>query len=1141
MQPRRTRDGKPFHRSFHSEGLRIPGRFSAWIMLAAALAVTLPRAATAQVLYGSLVGNVTDSSGSAIVGASVDATNTQTGVARLATTNGSGAYQMTDLAPGTYRVSIEAATFAKTVSNGVAVRANSVLRLDAQLHPATLGQTVTVTGAPPELQTDSAAVTSNLESAQLENIVAGPGAGMRNFQSIYQILPGFTPPTRDHSEAGNPGDTLFTNVNGVSGSNNNTRIDGVSDIYAWLPEIAAYAPSTEAIASVNVVTNSFDAEQGFASGSVVNVTTKSGTNSFHGAAWEYNTISALEAKPYFLPANKANPKYILNQFGANFGGPIRKNKAFFFANWERVRRSQAVSGFQTIPTQAMLGGDFSAISTRIYDPTTGNADGSGRTQFQNNTIPAGRISYAASQMIKLMPTPNVTTSGLSNNYFVATDAQYTRDNIDSRVDWVPSSKSTIFGRYGIQKANLFDPQALGKAGGNTLDGGQPGNAPSIIQSVGIGGTYAFLPDLLLDANVGFLRQGMSAQNTDIGTNYGLDYLKIPGTNGTSRLTGGFPRFTMSSLSSIGNPSNSNPFQFRDNTYTSAVNVSWNKGSHSMRFGGEFQHYALNHFQPQNTVGPRGGFSFSGGVTALKGGASPNGFNSWADFLLGLPQTIQKDTQFLNPAAIRENVWAFYARDQWRISSRLTFNYGLRYEVYPLAKTDHTGLYIFNPADGNIYIGGVNGVPRNSGVDVGHGILGPRVGLAFRVDSKTVLRAGYGLSANPDSYRNVLTSYPSVISLTLQGNTTYIPAGSLTTGIPSVTPPNISSGKINLAQQGTPHGTLGATTLPLKYRRGYYESYNAAVERELPGVTVQATYVGNLIIREVPGLNINAAPPGGGVAGRPLNQSLGISASITSEIPIGTGHYNALQIQTKHRFANGGSVGANYTWSRSMNDYGDQSDGSSSLFVAYLPDYYRNRGVSGFDRTHNFELFGNYKLPIGAGGTWMRGGVAGYLLEGWGLAGSLSRASGTPFTVTASSASLNAPGSSQFADQLVSKVKILGGHDSTHPYFDPADFADPAVAIKAAGGQARFGTASRNSVRGPGLFNLSTSLSRTFSITERFKMLFRADAFNLTNTPSFSNPGANVSSVTQTSLNGFGIISGTSNNNRQLTLSAKVSF
>lgn len=1141
----------------------------------------------AQVLYGTLVGNVSDASGAAVVGATVVATDVATGVAKTGITDGSGIYRLSDLGAGTYNISITANTFAGTMGHGIIIQTNTETRFDAQMQPAAVGQTVTVTGAPPELQTDTAIVSSELEAAQVQNLITTPGTNMRNFQSLYMTLPGFTPPTTDHSEAGNPGDTLFVSVNGVTGANNNTRIDGVSDIYAWLPEIAAYSPSVEAIGSVNVVTNSFNAEQGFASGAVINVTTKSGTNHFHGSAWEYNLDSALEAKTFFVPATQRIPKYIMNQFGANYGGPIRKDKAFFFANWERTRRAQAVytTSLAAVPTAGMLTGDFSALPTKIYDPQTGNPDGTGRTQFSYNgvlnVIPPSRISYAAQQMVKLMTVavPNVgsATSDL-NNFFGSASAEYTRDNIDTRVDYNLSTKSTIFGRYGIQKSILFDPQEFGPAGGNTFDGGQPGNAPSIIQSVGIGGTHTFRANLLLDANIGWLRQGLAAKNTDIGTNWGLTYFNIPGTNGTCSLCGGMPRFSFSNgLSSLGNPNNSNPFQFRDNTYLGAANLSWIKGKHSTRYGMEIQHYAINHFQPQNTYGPRGGFNFSGGLTADNGVTTPDAFTPWADFLLGLPQLVEKDTQYLNPATVRENVWAFYAQDQWQLTEKLTVNYGVRYEVYPIAKRDHSGLDIFDPNDGNLYVEGSSGVPASAKVNTGKGMVVPRIGIAYRFDQKTVVRAGFGISTNPDSYRNVLTSYPSVVSQTLQGATQYVSPivngapDTFSVGIPSLPPPTLSpsSPKVALGSLGTPAGTLGATTLPLNYRRGYYETYNLAVERELPEqVTLNATYVGDTIIREVPGININAnQQPGQTVAqepfntagGNPVYATNGISAGITSEIPMGTGHYNGLQTQLKRRFSGDGSFGVNYTYSRASNDYGDQADGSSSLTVAALPYWRLNRARAGFDRKHNLEAFGNYTLPIGRGKSFLPGGPAGYILGGWGLSGVLSRESGTPFTVTGSGSSLSANGSTQFADVVSQSNMILGGHDANHPYFNTANFQDPSVTQKAASGGSscststptlaalcRFGTAGRNSLRGPGLFNLSTSVSRTFPITERFSFIFRGEAFNLTNTPQFNNPGANASAVTVsngvTKLNGFGIISGVpANSSRELRFSGRVTF
>ena len=1148
------------------------------VLFACALLMLAAVSAQAQILYGTLLGRVSDTTGASVAGATLVLTDTATNTSKTTMADASGDYRFSNVEPGTYSLTVSAKTFGKVQSQGIDILANTEQRFDPQLKPATVGQVVTVNAAPPDLQTDTANVTSELETQEVQTLVTTAGLNMRNFQSLFVVLPGFSPPGEQHSESGNPADTMMFNANGVSGSNNSTRIDGVSDIYPWLPEITAYTPSTEAVAAVNVQTNSMNAEQGFASGASVNVTTKSGTNKYHGTAWEYNMISALMAKPFFFTATTANrglvPKYILNQFGANYGGPIKRNKAFIFGNWERTRRSAALSNFQTVPSAAMIAGNFTGITTNgttpvvLYDPATGNADGTGRTPFLNNVIPAGRISYAASQMIKLLTAdgPNVASanllsaSGINNDFFGAADGEYTRDNVDTRVDYNASSKSTIFGRYGFQKTLLFDPQTLGAAGGTTFDGGQPGTAPSFVQSIGIGGTYTFQPNLLLDANVGYLRQGMAAKNTDLGVDWGTSYFNIPGTNGSCSLCGGLPRFVFSGLSNLGNQNVSNPFQFRDNTYVSAANLSWNKAKHSTRYGMEFDRFAINHFQPQNTSGPRGGLNFTGGLTTLTGGAAADVFNSWADFLLGLPQLVQKDTQYLNPATSRESVWAFYAQDQWRATEKFTINYGVRYEIYPISTRDHSGLDIFNPADGNLYVEGSAGVPSGVKIQTGKGVISPRLGLAYRIDSKTVVRAGFGLSSNPDSYRNVLTTYPSVVSQTIQGATgtvspliNNVPVTTVT-GIPLLTPPTLSpsSPSIALGSLGTPAGSLGATTLPLNYRRGYYESYNAAFERQLPSqITFNATYVGELIIREVPGVNINGnTAPGQTNAGQPMKALYGITASITSEIPDGTGHYNALEAQAKKRFSGDSNVAINYTYSRAINDYGDQSDGESGLFTAMAAPYWRlNRGVAGFDRTHNIQIFGNYMVPFGKGQAHLQSGPAGFILGGWGLSGSLSRESGTPFTVTGSGGSLgpSTVGSSQFADVISKTNMILGGHNGngTGAYFNPANFQDPSVTQKAALGSScstsnvaacRFGTAGLHSLRGPGLTNPSLSVARTFAISERFGLVFRAEAFNLTNTPQFSNPNSSVTGGS------FGLITGTtSNSNRELRFSGRLNF
>lgn len=1081
------------------------------------------RSLNAQVLYGSLTGNVADTSGAAVPGASVTALQTATGFTKQTTADDHGVYLLTDLLPGAYRVTFTATSFGKVVQENVQLEANNTRRLDVTLQLAQVNQSVTVDASAPALQTDRADISTDLGASQVANLPLGVN---RNFQTLYKLVPGASPPIAAHSSAGNPTGALATNVNGGSDTANSTLIDGTADPNFWELNIIAYVPPAEAIETVNVVTGSFDAEQGQAGASVVNLVIKSGTNSFHGSAWEYNTDSDLKARNFFYYAAN-NPKNILNQFGLALGGPIVRNKLFFFVDWERYLLRQSVSGLQSVPTDALKQGNFSSVSTVIYNPFTGNSNGTGRSPFPGNTIPASLLSSAAMKMAGLIPEPNQ-GAGISNNYFAAASLRYNRDNADLKINYNPTDKISLFGRYSAEPTSIFDPQALGAAGGNTLDGGQPGNSPGLTQSAAAGANYNLTPHLLLDGNIGFTRQNLKSENSDITQNYGSNVLGIPGTNGPSTLQGGYPVFTISGFSSLGNASISSPFVFRDNEYLFAANLSWVKGSHSLRFGAAINRFQLNHFQAFQQYGVRGGFTFTGGLTALNGGPAPNAYNAWADFMLGLPQAMGKDYQYVNPGTGRESTYGFYARDQWQVTRKLTLSYGLRYELFPFPTRDHTGGANYDPTTNLAYIGGVNGVPENAGVNAGHGEFAPRLGLAYRLSNRTVIRSGFGINSDPYYFTYMIGIYPTTISQQLQGANSYSAAGSLATGLPAVVGPNLSQGSFPLPSN------VGTNAYPKNFDRGYVESYNFIVQTDLGhNVLAQAGYVGTHTVRAAAFVDINAAAPGGGTAGTPLYQLWGNANTINELEPFNGGSYNSLQTKMTKQVGSG-QVGAIYTFSRAI-DYADEEN--SSLMWAWAPMWGRDKALASYDRTHNFEAYSVYDLPFGKGKRWLTHGAAAAILGGWSVNAILSRMSGTPFSVSSSGTSVNAPGNSQTADQVLPSVQILGGHGPNSPYFNPAAFA-PVTAV-------RFGTSGRDILRGPGLFNLDASLIREFALTERLKLQFRAEAFGLTNTPQFSNPSATVSNATFsngviTSLNGYDIIS-SSTGERQLRFALRLSF
>jgi hypothetical protein len=1081
--------------------------------------------AQAQVLYGGLIGDVADPSRAVLPGATVTVTNRDTGLQRETTTDGSGAYSFRDLQPGTYELKVNLNGFKSYARAGLVVTLNAIARADVQLEVGGQTETVTVTAAKPLLQTERADVSTQLDSAQVTNLpISGNG---RNFQQLYKLIPGASTPVELHSDAGNPQRSLGTNFNGVSRSNNNTRLDGATVSYPWLPHIMAYVPPAEAVDTVNVVTNSFDAEQGMAGGAAVSVSIKSGTNAFHGTGHWFHTNSKMRAKNYFFSGTQI-PKNIQNQVGSTFGGPIKHNKLFFFANWERTARRQTASANRTVPNDALRRGDFSGTGTVIYDPATGNANGTGRQPFPGGIIPLDRIDPAALKMLQLIPAP--TSAASTSNYFATGTYTFDRDNIDFKVNYNPGPRGSIFARYSISPSDLFDPPSLGDAGGDALAGGQPGRAPGRIQSTAVGATYTLSNTMLFDANFGFTRQRLGAENVDIDTNYGLEVLGIPGTNGPDRLQGGYPRFTISGFSSIGNPNVSNPFSFSDNQYVAVGNMSWLKGSHWLRFGGEYTYYTINHFQPQAAFGPRGGFNFTGGLTALNGGAAPNMYNGLADFLLGLPQGMGKDLQFVNPASVRMPSWGFYARDQWQINKQVTLNYGMRYEYYPFATRADRGGERYDPVTDKLFIGGLGGVPKNAGVDVGKGQVAPRVGLAYRLAERTVVRAGYGISVDPNSFRNLRDAYPATISSQFSGASSFQAAGSLRTGIPAVPLPDLSQGVIVLPP------AVGTQTFPAVFKRGYIQSFNVTMQHEIGwGIVGQAGYVGTRAIRQTANVNINAAGPNGGNPGRALAK-FGRTATINMLTPFGDATYNSLQTQLTRRLSDGSMLGMAYTLSKAMN-YADNSD--SGLTWNYEPLWERNWALADFDRTHNLQLYGVYELPFGPSKKWARDGMAARIAGGWQLNGVLSATSGTPFTVTANAASLNAPGNTQTADQVLDDVTILGGVGRGNSYFDPKAFAPVSGA--------RFGTSGRNSVRGPGLLNIDASAFRDFRIGTGVTMQFRAEVFNLTNRPAFNNPGANASSPTRAAdgtiinLNGYTEITSAQATERQARFAIKLKF
>jgi hypothetical protein len=1154
--------------------MKVLGRLS---IAAAGLVLALSGLANlgqAQILYGSLTGNVTDPAGAAVPGVHVEAVNQATNVKKETTTDERGVYRVTDLQVGLYKVTVTAKSFATFIETNVQVQVNEVRRVDVSLQIAQTTAAIQVSADAVVLQTDKADIHSEVTQQEVEELPYMGSEG-KNFQALLLIQPGSNTTSgtgEANSQAGNPQRAITVSMNGVSSQANMTKIDGVTDSYPWLPVNVAYVPSPEAIQTVSVSTNSFDAEQGSAAGAAINVVTKNGTNELHGSAFERNYNNDFYAVNNYFSHPGRQAKNIFNQYGFAIGGPIwipkivhGKNKLFWFMDYENTKNVQYGSDVNlTLPTSAFRNGDFSATGTPVYDPLTGNADGTGRTQFPLNMVPSSRIVSQAKTLTALLPATLTRPNQFLNNYDAYGDTSYGVGRWDWKVNYNPTEKAMVWGRYSISPMDIIAPFVLGPAAGDAFNGGNPGHAGGRAQVVGAGLTYTITPTLLVDGNAGYTRQNIGATGDPQDGDYGTDVLHVPGTNGVGPNYEGIPGFQIASIANIGNTNTGSPFKFRDNQYTGAWNVTKIQGAHNIRFGFEYDKFALNHFQPQGgTFGTaRGTFGFDGSITALKGGpaninsdpagatlpASPA--NSWAQFLLGYPSRVGKITQVNNPNALRFSTWAMYARDMWQVSPKLTIDYGLRWEYYPIYSHDYYGATRFDPTTDNIYVGGEGGVPWDAGASATKKNFAPRLGLAYRLTEKTVIRGGYGISVDPDNMRNQRNQFPSIINQDINPANTYqfisytgvagsdgAAAVQLADGIPIPSSPNLSVGILKPSTVASPTtytpGT-GTVTFPANFNRGYYQSWNVFVQHEFsPTLVAQAGYVGEHGVHIDMGVNINGSAPGTGTAGRQLYPY--VTADMNEYEPFGFMTYNALQMTVRKRI--GASLfGASYTFSKALDDInGDNNDGT--IWRAYPVSFTLDKALSGINRQQTLQMYYVYNLPFGKGHTMLNHGPAAWIVGDWQLSGILSRFSGLPFTVGTSSA-INAGGQANSASQTNPSVKILGGHDSVDPYYDGTAFTNPPGGV--------LGTTGRDLLIGPGLFQLNASISRIFLLKgEKLKFQLTGEALNLTNTVTFSNPGGSCCWTTLSSgaigYNGFGVITGTASTQRYFQVGGYLRF
>ncbi len=1081
-----------------------------------------------------ITGEVTDNSGASIVGAKVIATNAETQVARETSTNGSGTYNISLLQPGKYILTVAASGFKGARQENISLDVNAILRLDVKLEIGAITESVTVSSAPPMIESENSSIGQVVQTKQIielplngRNFVQlatlGPGVTGVGFGASGTIMSGTRPDDQ------RPGSELFSNGN-REGSNN-FLIDGI-DNNERLTVSITLRPSVEAVQEFKIQTNLFSADQGRNPGATVNVVTKSGTNGLHGAAYDFLRNDNLDAKNYFAAPTARKPQLAQNQFGAALGGPIIKNKLFFFGNYEGYRRRQEIPFLGTVPTLAMRGGDFGAVRN-IYDPaslraTPGTSSGFSRDLYPSRVIPRSQFDSVTTRLIDALPAP--TGAGIVNNYTVAPKQSQNWNQADGRIDYNLSPSSFLFGRYSVQNTDTIRPatfapaKVAGLSDPVSLSNEDTFAGTSAQKAYHTNLTYAktITPALLMELKAGFQRFSLDflAAGAEPGAKLG-EKLGVKNSNQGPRADG-LPIFSPSGYFGFGH-TRSLPILRKENTYQYAAGFTWTRGKHNVKWGGDIIRRQISEFQ---TNRGNGRFNFSTTFTNDPNNTGPTG-DAMASSLLGTANLIEQDFTLVFPGM---RAWenSLYVQDDWKVSDKLTVNVGLRYEYFSPFREVANRLANFNVVTGKLMIAGKNtdeylGVrPFNTG-------FAPRLGFAYKLRRSTVLRGGagifYGTQGNGGAAMRLFRQTPFGPVQTVDINQFVANPRRVQDGLDALVVPNQD------ALIADPRGALIA--VDSHFRPSVTYQYNIQIQQELKGNLVfKVGYVGNLNRYLDYTFDANMPDPGpGSVASRRPFRNLAPNVQgITYAVADGNANYHALQSTLERRFSNGMSFLSAYTWAHSIdnvpNAFGGAANGPIPQDIRY-----RNvdRGNSGFDIRHRFTHSMNYELPFGKGRKFnITNKFADVIVGGWQGNLIFTWQTGLPYTPTLNAAVSNAGGS---RPMLLKTPSFTSGDRAL--YFDTSfNTAGSTWGIPAT---FAYGNAGRNILYGPGRVNWDASLFKNFSITERFKLQFRTEFFNMMNTPQFGLPNAAIGNPAA------GSITSLSGNNRQIQMALRLSF
>jgi hypothetical protein len=1096
------------------------------VFLILAVAVTL----RAQVTTAEILGTVLDNSGAVMANAKVTLTDVGTGEVRTMQTNTAGEYVFALLPIGSYTLTIESSGFSKFAESNVTVAAGDRARVDARMQVGQVSETVQVMAQAAALQTDSSTVTSTVTSTSVEDL---PTNG-RNFVTLVQLAAGMNESTQSSLGGGTRPDdrrqTSTISANGQNDSANNFLLDGMDNNERAIGTVIV-KPSIDGLAEVQVESSLYPASVGRVGGAVVNEITKSGTNQYHGTVYEFFRNDALDAKYFFdvpepgNPLAGSKPEYRQNQFGASFGGPIKKDKLFFFADFEEFRKIQGVTNSVLIPTACELGrascngvtqlGNFSDM-TGVTIKTPGGA------VVPNNIIPLSLISTVSQDYAALYPAlPASACQGTTCLYNSAFPGNQFAHTGDARIDYQIDSRNTFYGRYSINQTSTFTPPIIppvNVAGLTDVEGTGAPFAPASApfpstayqrqQAFTLGATHIFTPSLLLQLGAQVNRYVTDSEGLNNGVNVNTAFGGPANINSPLAGTSGLALLSFSDYTGVGDQF-ALPTEYFDISYQYSGNLTWTRGRHSIKMGSSL----IRRDWSVNQQLFKGTYMFNNSVGVG---------NDFAAMLEGDPFLLLKIVSLAAPQ-YRANEVGTYIQDDWHAAKWLTLNLGLRWDVFAPTSEKHNALSDFDPtntamlANGIVQQAGVNGVSATDGFKTQWGNFQPRLGFAASLGHGMVFRGGFGTTYFPDSQAS--PAYQKNAPITSS-------AVSVFPGF-TAAPPTVPDSTCLVARCGATGTQSVPDATQLNFPWPIIYMVNMTLEKQIGSNVISAAFVGQYtrnLGRTVGNVDLPLPPNGPGGCGvsatslpnpcQPYYSELPLVSSIQLLENNGTVNYNALQLRFLRRLSRGWTASANYSYTSNLADTGGPG-GACGGCGTVVGDWAYDYGPSIYMVRHRFTITSNYQLPFGKN---LRG-VGGVVAKGWQLNGIYVYSTGQPFTVTDG---LDTIGNSSGTERMDVLPATPGFKPTVGEYFDITRFR-----------QQPFGTAGNegeNQFFAPPFSHLDLSLFKDFQLRESMRLQFRAECFNVINSPQFTTPNANISSYgpngVPTNAGDFGAITNT---------------